>query len=649
MKLYVRAAGVIVAGLLFAVFANAASSGGDTQGRLFAALRSGNLDEARSLARTGVNFANAGGETPLMYASLYSNAEMVRFLLARGADPNAKSATGTTALMLATGDIEKVRVLIAKGADVNAKSVTGRTPLLIAASRSGAGEVVQLLLANGAAINAKDQLQGMPVIPAGGGGSTALLEAAKIRDGRGLNALLNAGADIQAKDNSGADALAAAVLHGNLENAKALLARGVKPDARVTPNQLTDLMLAAWRQDPKLVSALIAAGADVNAVDAGGNTALMWSAYSDYADPETTRILIQAGSKIDARNQKGESALTWARRRGETEIVRLLIAKGAADEARRQTPAKSVNENRSVEVSATKAIAQLQSSGPEFFKVSGCVSCHNQSIPQIATSMARKGGIHVDESIADRTQKQVLSIVKPAKLPLMEMSDVVPDVAGTVPYLLLGLAADNYPADEYTDAAVFNLLAKQFPDGSWRPWAPRPPLEFSPVTSTALAIRALKLYAPPASRGMIDARIASARQYLLDVKPRTTEEKAMRLIGLHAAGASGAAIAAASKELIAAQRADGGWSQLDTLESDAYATGQSLYALRSTKSVGANSSVYSRGANYLLSTQGDDGTWHVVTRSFPFQPYMESGYPHREDQWISATGSAWATMALMSK
>src|SRR5215469_16560590 len=118
MKLNIRAAGVIVAGLLFALFAENASSRSDSTAQLFAALRNGDADTVRALAGRGVNIntANPSGETPLMYASMYSSPDIVKLLLNRGADPNAKSATATTALMLATGNAEKVRLLLAKGA-----------------------------------------------------------------------------------------------------------------------------------------------------------------------------------------------------------------------------------------------------------------------------------------------------------------------------------------------------------------------------------------------------------------------------------------------------------------------------------------------------------------------------------------------------
>jgi hypothetical protein len=55
---------------------------------------------------------------------------------------------------------------------------------------------------------------------------------------------------------------------------------------------------------------------------------------------------------------------------------------------------------------------------------------------------------------------------------------------------------------------------------------------------------------------------------------------------------------------------------------------------------------YQRGAQYLLKTWKPDGTWHVQSRSFPFQKQFESGFPYGKDQWISAAATSWAVMAL---
>jgi hypothetical protein len=99
------------------------------------------------------------------------------------------------------------------------------------------------------------------------------------------------------------------------------------------------------------------------------------------------------------------------------------------------------------------------------------------------------------------------------------------------------------------------------------------------------------------------------------------------------------------QQLIAKQRPDGGWGQTDNLRSDAYATGEALWALHES-GMQTSDSVYTRGVDYLLRTQHADGTWHVTTRSLGFQPYFQSGFPYDHDQWISQAGTAVASIAL---
>jgi hypothetical protein len=82
------------------------------------------------------------------------------------------------------------------------------------------------------------------------------------------------------------------------------------------------------------------------------------------------------------------------------------------------------------------------------------------------------------------------------------------------------------------------------------------------------------------------------------------------------------------------------------LASDAYATGQALYALRIGGGMSPTHETYRKGVSILLQTQLPDGTWLVHTRSYPFQPYFESGFPHGPDQWISSAATSWATLSL---
>jgi hypothetical protein len=101
-----------------------------------------------------------------------------------------------------------------------------------------------------------------------------------------------------------------------------------------------------------------------------------------------------------------------------------------------------------------------------------------------------------------------------------------------------------------------------------------------------------------------------------------------------------------AKELLAQQNADGGWSQLATLQSDAYATGEALFALHVAGRIPIAHTAFERGRHFLLATQLQDGTWHVRRRAFPFQPTMKSGFPHGRDSWISAAATSWAVVAL---
>ena len=106
-------------------------------------------------------------------------------------------------------------------------------------------------------------------------------------------------------------------------------------------------------------------------------------------------------------------------------------------------------------------------------------------------------------------------------------------------------------------------------------------------------------------------------------------------------------IRAAARELIAQQNADGGWAQNSYMSTDAYATGLSLAALALADPGSVNSAAYRRGVDYLMRTQEADGSWHVRSRAFGFQPYFESDFPHGHDQWISMAATAWSAMALM--
>jgi N-acyl-D-amino-acid deacylase len=189
-------------------------------------------------------------------------------------------------------------------------------------------------------------------------------------------------------------------------------------------------------------------------------------------------------------------------------------------------------------------------------------------------------------------------------------------------------------------------MAAQREDGSWQGVDRRPPLQYSPVSDTAYAVRAIQQYALSGRRKETERRIDRARAWLLAVDPRQTEERVMQLLGLAWTNADKSAIRKRGERLLAQQQPDGGWSQRAGFPSDAYATGQTLYALHEASVIPVSSAAYQRGVKFLLDTQFEDGSWHVISRAVKFQPYFESGFPHHHDQWISSAGTAWAAIAL---
>src|SRR5439155_20536724 len=155
--------------------------------------------------------------------------------------------------------------------------------------------------------------------------------------------------------------------------------------------------------------------------------------------------------------------------------------------------------------------------------------------------------------------------------------------ADTISYLLLGLAADGYAPDAATDAQAMWLKRRQAPDGRWPVVTIRPPIESNDVEVTAVSMRALQVFAPPSQRAEYMKAVDRARAWLTTAETSSTEERAFRLLGLSWAGASTGIIKRAARDLFLTQRDDGGWAQLETMGSDAYATGEALVALRESR------------------------------------------------------------------
>ena len=145
----------------------------------------------------------------------------------------------------------------------------------------------------------------------------------------------------------------------------------------------------------------------------------------------------------------------------------------------------------------------------------------------------------------------------------------------------------------------------------------------------------------------ISERTEAASKWLLEAKTSDTEDRVFQLRSLSYVNADDDAKRRLADELIAEQREDGGWAQKTDMTSDAYATGTVLTCLARTGHLPTTAETYQRGLQFLLRSQQDDGSWHVVSRSKPFQTYFETGFPHGKDQFISTSATSWAAMALL--
>ena len=235
------------------------------------------VESAGLLIRAGakVNAANDLGVTPLWTASLNGSEAMVRLLLSAGANPNAALLVGETPVMVASrsGYPIVVEQLIAKGANVNARAARGQTALMWAVSQKHP-DVVKVLLAHGADVRARSDVwsQVMAVPPHGhldynhaipAGGETPLMFAARVNDLASAKLLVAAGANVNDADAWGVSATTLAAHSGYGELVEFLLEKGADPNA--APPGFTALHEAIMRRDEKMVSALLAHGADGNA------------------------------------------------------------------------------------------------------------------------------------------------------------------------------------------------------------------------------------------------------------------------------------------------------------------------------------------------------------------------------------------------
>ena len=274
-----------------------------------------------------------------------------------------------------------------------------------------------------------------------------------------------------------------------------------------------------------------------------------------------------------------------------------------------------------------------------------CFTCHGHAMPVLTIVEARTRGFAIDEENLQAQLKHTAADLDRGKAGYLEGRGQGGGHT-RAGYALWSLDAGGWKSDEVTDAVSHFLVFDQKAE-HWRSSARRPPSEKSPFASTYVALRGLTGFGNEKQADRIADRRKKALAWLLRSKPKETEDRVFRLLTLNHLGADAVVIKDAAQQLMETQREDGGWAQIADRDSDAYATGSALFALHRGADLTTTDHAYQRGVRYLVGSQFEDGSWHVRSRSKPFQSYYESGYPHNEDQFISMAAGSWATLALL--
>jgi ankyrin repeat protein len=287
------------------VIASLIKAGADVRARARVYTQTVTSEVTQRAGREELNYTvPRGGSTPLLFAARSGSAEAARLLVKAGADVNDALPNGMTALVEAahSGHPDVARVLLDLGADPNAREV-GYTALHAAVLRSSV-DLVKALLAHGADPNLR-LTKGTPVrrnsedfeLPATLIGATPYLLAAKFAEAEIMRALAAGGADTRLAMPSGETALMAAAGMGASRQTDR---RGL--------SVLDGGHIEDERQVAEAVGVALANGADVNATAArSGDTALHAAALLGY--DQVIRQLAAAGANLNARNERGLTAL----------------------------------------------------------------------------------------------------------------------------------------------------------------------------------------------------------------------------------------------------------------------------------------------------------------------------------------------------
>jgi Squalene-hopene cyclase C-terminal domain len=266
-----------------------------------------------------------------------------------------------------------------------------------------------------------------------------------------------------------------------------------------------------------------------------------------------------------------------------------------------------------------------------------CAECHHAPFTIWALNEGKERGYRVDEkALADLTAWAVARDVPARAAKQTDLNEA--------PLLLaLGIEAGGAKATQAgLKKLLTSVLGDQDKDGSWKLSYEFRPIGSSPEVLTTLALLALSA---PNAPDMGEAGKAARERGLKWLRGAETDGElqpaALRLILWRRLDLPAAEWEPLVNKLRGAQNADGGFSQIPKARSDAYATGQALYALAEA-GVKPEDEAVRKAQSFLAKTQREDGAWTMVSRAI-----MRDGKPPKNLEPITHAGSAWAVLGLV--
>ena len=266
---------------------------------------------------------NKAGHSALWGAAIVGHAALVKLFIERGIDLTGEDGRQGLVAAVEQGHLETADALVEAGVEVDAPRVPASggkdASLLYRMAETGKAAAVIFLLDHGAKVD---------TAPPCCAGATPLLAAARRGHVAVLNALLAAGADIEATDDAGWTPLLEAARSGHEQAVQTLLEAGVDAEGRgheATEN--TPLLWAAMEGHPGVARRLLEHGVSPDTANRSGVTPLMHAAFRD--DRALAQLLLEHDASVDRENRDGRSPLLFAVFRNHLEIAKILLEHGA--------------------------------------------------------------------------------------------------------------------------------------------------------------------------------------------------------------------------------------------------------------------------------------------------------------------------------